>query len=132
MGVLDGKVAIVTASGRGIGRAVAVAYGEAGASVVVASLGKEESELTVHDIESAGGSAISVPTNIGKKSEVQAMVSAAVDTYGRLDILVNTAQAYGTETNPAPLPRPQQAITATPTKTSLRSRSSSPAKHPTT
>jgi NAD(P)-dependent dehydrogenase (short-subunit alcohol dehydrogenase family) len=55
MGVLDGKVSIMTASGRGIGRAVALAYGEAGASVVVAPLGKEESELTVHDIESAGG-----------------------------------------------------------------------------
>lgn len=106
MSVLDGRVAIVTGAGRGIGRSIALAYAAEGAAVVVASLGKEESELTVRDIEAGGGRAIAVPTNVGHREDVIAMVAAAVESFGRLDILVNNAQSFGTQSAPTPAPMP--------------------------
>ncbi len=89
---LKGKVAIVTGASRGIGRATAVALATEGASVVVnyASSSSSADEV-VAQIESMGGSAIAVKANVGNSNEVDALVAAAMEKYGRIDVVVNNA-----------------------------------------
>jgi len=89
--VLEGKVAIVTGAAMGMGAATAILFAEAGAKVVVADFNEELGRETVATIESAGGTATFVKVDISKSDQVQAMVKAAVDTYGRLDVAVNNA-----------------------------------------
>lgn len=96
----DGKVAIVTGAGQGLGRCHALALAERGAKVVVNDLGgskdgtgasSEAARAVVAEIEAAGGEAVANGANVAKFDEVQAMVQQAVDTWGRVDILVNNA-----------------------------------------
>ena len=103
---LAGRTAIVTGAGRGIGRAIAELYAREGARVVIASRSADGCASAVAAIEAAGGTAITKPTNVGIKSEVVDMVAFAVETYGRLDILVNNAQSWGTRDQPAGMPVP--------------------------
>ena len=103
---LAGRTAIVTGAGRGIGRAIAELYGREGARVVIASRSADGCSAAVEAIEAAGGTAIAKPTDIGIKSDVVDMVGFAVETYGRLDILVNNAQSWGTRDQPAGMPVP--------------------------
>jgi NAD(P)-dependent dehydrogenase (short-subunit alcohol dehydrogenase family) len=103
---LEGKTAIVTGSGRGIGRAIAETYAREGANVVIASVGDDECSSAVNAITETGGTAVAKPTNVGRRDDVEAMVAFAVDTYGALDILVNNAQSWGTAEQPTPLPIP--------------------------
>src|SRR5436190_73256 len=96
---LQGKVALVTGASRGVGAAIAVALGEAGAEVACAARSTADApqrtpgtlDETVARIEAAGGTALSVPTNLADPAEVEAMVATTVDHFGRLDILVNNA-----------------------------------------
>jgi 3-oxoacyl-[acyl-carrier protein] reductase len=92
---LKGKVAIVTGGGRGIGRAIALALAREGAAVVVASRTKQEIEAVAHEIKSAGGRALSVPTDVTQEEQVQDMVGHTVEAFGRVDILVNNAGVPG-------------------------------------
>jgi NAD(P)-dependent dehydrogenase (short-subunit alcohol dehydrogenase family) len=103
---LHAKTAIVTGSGRGIGRAIAELYAREGANVVIASVGEDECSSVVNAITGAGGTAVAKPTNVGRRDSVEEMVAFAVETYGRLDILVNNAQSWGTAEQPTPLPIP--------------------------
>jgi NAD(P)-dependent dehydrogenase (short-subunit alcohol dehydrogenase family) len=103
---LAGRTAIVTGAGRGIGRAVAELYAREGARVVIASRSAHGSAAAAEAIEAAGGTAIAKPTNIGLKADVVDMVRFAVETYGRLDILVNNAQSWGTRNQPTGMPVP--------------------------
>jgi NAD(P)-dependent dehydrogenase (short-subunit alcohol dehydrogenase family) len=103
---LTGRTAIVTGSGRGIGLAIASLYAHEGANVVIASLGDEECASAVEAITRRGDSAAAKPTNVGRKSEIEAMVAFAVETFGGLDILVNNAQSWGTSERPTPMPVP--------------------------
>jgi NAD(P)-dependent dehydrogenase (short-subunit alcohol dehydrogenase family) len=88
---LTGKVAIVTGAGRGIGRATAERLAEAGAKVVVADLDAETAELVAGEIQTAGGSAIHVQTDVSSEADAARMADAALAAFGRIDILVNNA-----------------------------------------
>lgn len=98
---LKGQVAIVTGASRGIGKGLAAGLARAGAAVVCAARTVQESpdglpgtiHSTVADIEREGGSALAVRCDIGVVSDVQAMVRATLDRFGRIDILVNNAMA---------------------------------------
>src|SRR5436190_6666188 len=91
MGVLDGKVALVTGAGSGIGRAAAVALAEAGASVVVNDLTPEGLAETVAEIASAGGDAAAAVGDVRSRADVSAAVATACDRFGGLDVVVANA-----------------------------------------
>lgn len=86
---LKDKVAIITGAGRGLGRGIAKRLAEEGAVVIAADL--MPSDGTVKEIEEAGYKACSYQVNISRQEEVAALVAFAVNTYGRLDIMVNNA-----------------------------------------
>lgn len=86
---LDGKVALVTGGGRGVGRGIATVLAEAGAAVVVTARTPEQIEETAAQITNAGGRAIAVTADVLKRSDNERAVQAAIDAFGRLDILVN-------------------------------------------
>jgi 2-deoxy-D-gluconate 3-dehydrogenase len=96
---LAGKVAIVSGASQGIGRTLALAFATAGADLVLAkhpSGGREAIAEVQAEIQSLGRRAEIVPTDVSHVDQVQAMVKAAMDTFGRLDILVNNASWTGT------------------------------------
>jgi NAD(P)-dependent dehydrogenase (short-subunit alcohol dehydrogenase family) len=88
-GVLEGKSAIVTGAGSGVGRVSALRFAQEGALVVAADINLDNAKEAVREIESAGGSAIAVGVDVSDEQQVQAMIVAAVDQFGRLDILFN-------------------------------------------
>ena len=88
---LDGEVALITGSSRGIGRAIAERMAEAGAKVVVSGRNAEPCQEVVDAITAAGGEAIANGANVANMVEVEAMVAQALDKWGRVDILVNNA-----------------------------------------
>ena len=90
--LLDGKVAIVTGSSRGIGRAVAERFAAQGATVVVNWVkGEREARGVVDGIKHQGGEALSEQGDVSKSADVRRLVRATVDAFGRIDILVNNA-----------------------------------------
>lgn len=88
---LQDKVAIVTGASQGIGEATARRLAGEGAKVVLAARRKEQLQAIVDDIEAAGGSALAHAVDITDEAAVKGLVAAAVNTYGRLDIVVNNA-----------------------------------------
>jgi 3-oxoacyl-[acyl-carrier protein] reductase len=91
MAKLDGKVALVTGSGRGIGRAIALKLASEGARLVVNDLDREPGEETVAAITSAGGEAVVCPGSVTTPDFAERFIKTAVDTYKGIDILVNNA-----------------------------------------
>lgn len=91
MGRLEDRVAIITGSGRGIGRATALRFAEEGAAVVVNDIDPEPAQETAEEIIKNGGRAISVVANTVDQAEAQKLVKACVDEFGGIDILVNNA-----------------------------------------
>lgn len=88
---LTGKVAIITGASRGIGQAIAEYYAEAGAKVVVSSRKQDGLDAVVKSIRDRGGQAVGIATHNGDKAALQALTQKTLDTYGRVDILVNNA-----------------------------------------
>src|SRR5688572_22701623 len=91
-GELAGRVAIVTGGGRNIGRAIALALAEAGASVVVN--GRSDAQAVhgvVREIEAAGGNSLAVLADVADEAAVARMIAAAVGRFGRIDVVVNNA-----------------------------------------
>jgi NAD(P)-dependent dehydrogenase (short-subunit alcohol dehydrogenase family) len=91
----EGKVAIVTGAGQGIGEIYAKALGAEGAKVVVADLNTEGAERVAKEIESAGGSAKAVSVDVSDQASTDAMAQSAIEAFGGIDYLVNNAAIYG-------------------------------------
>ena len=86
-----GKVAIITGGGRGIGRAIALELARCGAELVLASRTEEELTGVVNDIEAAGGKAVAQVTDLMSSDQIDALINKAMNTYGRIDIVINNA-----------------------------------------
>jgi NAD(P)-dependent dehydrogenase (short-subunit alcohol dehydrogenase family) len=85
------KVVLITGAGNGIGRATALAFGQQGASVVVADMSRSAGEETTALITQSGGIATFILCDVTKDQDVQSMVDGTIETYGKLDIAFNNA-----------------------------------------
>ncbi|MBI2369450.1 MAG: SDR family oxidoreductase [Deltaproteobacteria bacterium] len=97
---LKDRVAVLTGAGRGIGRAVALAYAQEDASLVLAARTTSELEATAADVRGLGRPCLAVPCDVAQEDQVQALVDRALKEFGRIDVLVSNA---GVMTSPAPL-----------------------------
>lgn len=104
MGEFSNDVAVVTGGSTGIGRETALAFADRGASVVIGDVNVDGAEETVDTIEAAGGEAMAVETDVTGTADVEAMVEAAVDSFGGLDYAFNNAGIGGGETPTADIP----------------------------
>ncbi len=95
---LKEKVAIITGSGQGIGRAFALRFAEEGARIIAADIQMEKAYHVVSEIQTAGGHALAVQVNIADPENVQAMVQQTLERFGQVDILVNNASIFSTIT----------------------------------
>ena len=87
--MMDGKVAVITGSGRGIGRHIAKTFADAGADVVVADI--VPLDTVEREIQERGVQALAVPTDVRSEEQVQSLVNATMEKFGRIDVLVNNA-----------------------------------------
>jgi len=95
MALLAGKSALITGAASGIGRSAAIIFAREGARVLVADMAEEGGEQTVRAIRDAGGEARFVHCDVSRAADVEAMVAAAVKTFGRLDCAFNNAGIVG-------------------------------------
>ena len=86
-GLLDGKVALITGAASGQGRAASVRFAGEGARIVVADVNDEGSAETVGMVKEAGSEAVAVHADVSVRTDVDVMVAAAMDAFGRLDVL---------------------------------------------
>ncbi len=93
--MLEGKVALVTGASQGLGRALALAYAKEGASLVLNSRGEEGVRPVVEEAENLGAEALALAADVSEGADVERMVGAAVERFGRVDVLVNNAGLLG-------------------------------------
>ncbi len=93
---LQGRVAIVTGGGHGIGKAYARRLAEEGAAVVIAEIDAPAAEQTAADFRAEGFDALAVPTDVADQASVEAMALRTVERFGRIDVLVNNAAIFAT------------------------------------
>lgn len=94
---LDGRVAIVTGAGSGIGRAIAFALSKEGAKVVVADMNLDAAEETMKEISETKNNSFAITTDVTKGSDVDTMVTKTLEQFGRVDILVNNVGIPGSQ-----------------------------------
>jgi 7-alpha-hydroxysteroid dehydrogenase len=118
------KVAVVTGAGRGIGRGVAVALAEMGADVVCAARTEKEIAATAEAVRAFGRRALPISCDVTDTAQLEALPRRTVETFGRLDVLVNNAGGYPpmsiADTDLAPACRTSRRGTAAPSSTSRR------------
>jgi len=96
MGRLDERVAVITGGGEGIGKGIARRFAEEGARVVIAEIDEERGRTTADELTSStGAETLFIRTDVGRKSDNEAMIDAAVERWGTIDILVNNAWGGG-------------------------------------
>ncbi|AHY47725.1 Dehydrogenases with different specificities (related to short-chain alcohol dehydrogenases) [Rubrobacter radiotolerans] len=95
MGRLQDKVAVITGASKGLGRALAKAYAAEGAKVVANARSEESLREVVREVEESGGEALAVAADISKAEGARRLVEAAVERFGRIDVLVNNAGLLG-------------------------------------
>jgi NAD(P)-dependent dehydrogenase (short-subunit alcohol dehydrogenase family) len=94
-GRLDGKTALVTGAGSGIGKAIATLYGREGASVMASDINEDTASAVAAQIEDSGGEAKSLRTDTTSEEDVKAAIEATVSAWGKVDIIVNNAGIGG-------------------------------------
>lgn len=99
-GILDGKAALVTGGGSGIGRATAIAMAREGARVAVSDLSRDGIDETVARINAAGGQSIAIPGDVTDEADVANMVARTVSAFGRIDCAFNNAGVAGRSVGP--------------------------------
>lgn len=100
MGRLTGRVALVTGASRGLGRAIAMAYAQEGASLAICARGEEALSQVAAELREAGARVLAVQANAASRADVERLVSLTQQEYGRIDVLVNNASILG----PSPMP----------------------------
>ncbi len=95
IGILDGKIAIITGAGSGIGRATAKIFAREGAKLLIADIVADAGMETLKALDDAGATAAFMKVDVSKSNEVEAMVAKAVETYGRIDCAFNNAGIEG-------------------------------------
>ncbi len=93
--MLEGKVAMITGASQGLGRALALAYAKGGASLVVNSRSEGSLQPVVEEIEGSGAEVLAVAADVSESAGVERLVGAAVERFGRIDVLVNNAGLLG-------------------------------------
>jgi NAD(P)-dependent dehydrogenase (short-subunit alcohol dehydrogenase family) len=88
---LEGRVALITGASRGIGRAMALAFGQAGALVAVTARTPPALEAVVSAVRDSGSAALAIPADLSLEADIQRIADTALSHFGRLDILVNNA-----------------------------------------
>ena len=92
---LEGKSALITGAGSGIGKAMAVLFGREGAKVMASDINEDSAIATAAQIEDSGGEARAIRTDTSKQEDVQAAIQATVEAWGRMDVLANNAGIGG-------------------------------------
>jgi 7-alpha-hydroxysteroid dehydrogenase len=91
---LDGKIALVTGAGRGIGQAIAFAFAECGADVVCSARSRDEIEATAERVRGLGRRALAVPCDVNERAQLESLVATTLSELGRVDVLVNNAGGW--------------------------------------